>query len=103
MSDVQGRAAVRPVPKRGKADSRSVAGSGVGDGWRGGGTDELVVLNGGLLGKRGRGAGQDTQQVARRCMIPGVGVRIVTAIVGFLGLRTECHGRAGDGAHKQGE
>jgi hypothetical protein len=36
-------------------------------------------------------------------MIPGVGARIVTAIVGFLSLRTECHGRAGDGAHKQGE
>ena len=36
-------------------------------------------------------------------MIPGVGARIVTAIVGLLGLRTERHGRTGDGAHKQGE
>ena len=63
----------------------------------------MVVLNGRLLGKRGRGTGQDTQQVAQRCMIPGVGARIVTAVVGFLGLRTERHGRTGDGAHKQGE
>ena len=86
MSDVQGRAAVRPVRKRGKADSRSVAGRWVGDDWRVGGTDQLVVLNGGLLRKRGRGAGQDTQQVARRCVIPGVGACIVTAIVSPLSL-----------------
>ena len=103
VSDVQGRAAVRPGCKRDKADSRSVSGRWVGDGRWAGGADRFVLLNGVLLRKRGRGIGQDTQQVAQRCMRASVRARIVAAIVRLLGLRAECHGHTGGGTHKQGE